>query len=311
MNIKNKIGDILNPFHNLIVNTVKILPKPMIYLFAKKYIAGKTLQQGVEVTKQLNSSGIMATMDVLGESVTKREDAENFVNQFLELLDTIENEKLNSNISTKPTQFGLNISFDFCLQQYQKIIERAKLYNNFVRIDMEDSSTTDDIIKLYQILREKYPNNVGIVVQAYLHRTMSDVKEMNKSKTNYRLCKGIYIEPKEIAFKAKNEIRDNFIENLEQMINDKCYVGIATHDKPIVDRAYELIKEKNLSKDEYEFQMLYGVTENLRQQILNDGHRMRVYVPFGDQWYYYAIRRLQENPQLAWTMFKGFLPFTK
>ena len=311
MNIKNKIGDILNPFHNLIVNTVKILPKPMIYLFAKKYIAGKTLQQGVEVTRQLNSTGIMATMDVLGESVTKKEDAENFVNQFLELLDTIENEKLNSNISTKPTQFGLNISFDFCLQQYQKIIERAKLYNNFVRIDMEDSSTTDDIIKLYQILREKYPNNVGIVVQAYLHRTMSDVKEMNESKTNYRLCKGIYIEPKEIAFKAKNEIRDNFIENLNHMFDDKCYVGIATHDQPIVDRAYELIKEKNLSKDEYEFQMLYGVTENLRQQILNDGHRMRVYVPFGDQWYYYAIRRLQENPQLAWTMFKGFLPFTK
>jgi len=301
----------LNPLHNLIVETVKIMPKSIIYLFAKKYIAGKTLSNGVAVAKDLNSKGIMTTMDVLGESVRQKEDAINFVNQFLELLDTIEKEKLNSNISTKPTQLGLNIDFDFCVVQYEKIIERAKMYNNFVRIDMEDSSTTDSIIKLYTKLYQKFPQNVGIVVQAYLHRTIDDVREMDKIKTNYRLCKGIYIEPKEIAYKEKKEVRDNFIKNLNLMLDDGCYVGIATHDKPIIDKAFEIIKTHKLSKDKYEFQMLYGVTENLRKQILDNGHRMRVYVPFGDQWYYYAIRRLQENPQVAWTMFKSFLPFTK
>lgn len=299
----------MNPIHNLIVSIVKILPKSLIYLFAKKYIAGKFLAQGVAVTKELNSKGIATTMDILGESVSRKEDAISFVNQFLELLDTIENEKLNSNISTKPTQVGLDIDFDFCYEQYEKIIERAKKYNNFVRIDMEDSSTTDSIIKLYKKLYEKYPENIGIVVQAYLHRTLDDVQDLNKAKTDYRLCKGIYVEPKEIAYKKKEKIRDNFINNLNLMFDDECYVGIATHDKPIVDRAYKIIADRNLAKDKYEFQMLYGVTAKLRQQILDDGHKMRVYVPFGEQWYFYAVRRLQENPQLAWTMFKGFLPF--
>jgi len=283
----------------LIVSTVKILPKSIIYLFAKKYIAGKTLAEGVAVTKGLNAIGISATMDVLGESVSRKEEAISFVNDFLELLDTIEKEKLDSNISTKPTQFGLDISLDFCFEQYTKILERAVKYNNFVRIDMEDSSTTDSIIKLYKMLFEKYPNNVGIVVQAYLHRTIADVKDMDKLKTDYRLCKGIYIEPKEIAYKDKKEIRDSFIKILEKMIDDNCYVGIATHDKPIVDRAYKIISDKNIAKDKYEFQMLFGVTEKLRKQIVNDGHKMRVYVPFGEQWHFYAIRRLQENPELA------------
>jgi len=286
------------------------MPKSLVYLFAKKYIAGKTLLNGVKVARELNSKGILATMDVLGESVSKKEDAFNFVNQFLELLDTIESEKIDANISSKPTQLGLNISYDFCIEQYEKIIERAKKYNNFVRIDMEDSSTTDSIIKLYIQLHKKYPQNVGIVVQAYLHRTIDDVMELNKIRTNYRLCKGIYIEPKEIAYKSKNEIRDNYIKNLTQIFEEGCYVGIATHDKPIIDRAYEIIKKKNISKDKYEFQMLFGVTENLRQQIVNNGDKIRVYVPFGEQWYFYAVRRLQENPQVAWTMFKSFLPFT-
>ena len=300
----------MNPIHSLIVNTVKILPKPVIYLFAKKYIAGKTLSDGVEAAKRLNAIGIAATMDVLGESVSKKEDAVSFVNDFLQLLDTIDNEKLDSNISTKPTQFGLDISIEFCFEQYCKILDRAVKYNNFVRIDMEDSSTTDSIIKLYKMLYDIYPNNIGIVVQAYLHRTLDDVIDMNKLRTDYRLCKGIYIEPKEIAYKEKNEIRDNFVLNLNKMFDDGCYVGIATHDKPIIDRVYKIIEERKLAKDKYEFQMLFGVTEKIREQIVADGHKMRVYVPFGEQWHFYAVRRLQENPQLAWTMFKSFLPFT-
>lgn len=301
----------MNPLHNLIVNSVKILPKSFIYLFAKKYIAGKRLVDGVTVTKKLNAEGISATMDLLGESVTEKEDAINFKNQFLELLDIIEKEKLDSNISTKPTQFGLKIGLEFCYEIYVEIVERAKKYNNFVRIDMEDSSTTSDIITLYKKLYEKYPENVGIVLQAYLNRTMDDVIELNKLKTDYRLCKGIYIEPKEIAYKGKEEIRDNFIGCLDKMINDDCYVGIATHDEPIVKRAYKIIEERKLRRNQYEFQMLYGVQEGLRSKINADGHKMRVYVPFGEQWYFYAIRRLQENPKLAWYIFKSIFPFTK
>ena len=301
----------MNPLHNLIVNSVRILPKSFIYIFAKKYIAGKTLADGVAVTKQLNAQGISATMDLLGESVTNKKDAIDFKEQFLELLDVIEQEKLDSNISTKPTQFGLNVGLDFCYEQYDEIIERAKKYNNFVRIDMEDSSTTDRIIELYKRLHKKYPNNVGIVVQAYLHRTMDDITELNKLGTNYRLCKGIYIEPKQIAYKGREEIRDNFIKCLNKMFDDNCYVGIATHDDPIVYRAYKIIEERNLTKDQYEFQMLYGVKENLRSKIKAEGHKMRVYVPFGEQWHFYAIRRLQENPQLAWYIFKSIFPFTQ
>lgn len=301
----------MNPLHNLIVNSVKILPKSFIYLFAKKYIAGKKLSDGVVVTKKLNAENISATMDLLGESVTEKKEAINFKNQFLELLDIIDQEKLDSNISTKPTQFGLNIGLEFCYGIYVEIIERAKRYNNFVRIDMEDSSTTSDIITLYKKLYEKYPENVGIVLQAYLKRTIDDVTQLNKLKTDYRLCKGIYIEPKEIAYKEREEIRDNFIECLDKMINDDCYVGIATHDDPIVKRAYKIIEERKLRRDQYEFQMLYGVQLNLRSKINADGHKMRVYVPFGEQWYFYAIRRLQENPKLAWYIFKSIFPFTK
>lgn len=301
----------MNPLHSLIVNSVKILPKSFIYIFAKKYIAGKTLADGVSVTKQLNAQGISATMDILGESVTNEKDAIAFKNQFLELLDVIEKEKLDSNISTKPTQFGLNVGLNFCYEQYVEIVERAKKYNNFVRIDMEDSSTTDRIIELYKRLYDKYPNNVGIVVQAYLHRTMNDITELNKLNANYRLCKGIYIEPKEIAYKGREEIRDNFIKCLNKMFDDNCYVGIATHDDPIVNRAYKIIEERSLTKDQYEFQMLYGVKENLRSKIRAEGHKMRVYVPFGEQWHFYAMRRLQENPQLAWYIFKSIFPFTQ
>lgn len=293
------------------MQSVKVLPKSIIYLFAKKYIAGKTLEAGVEATKRLNSHGISATMDLLGESVTEKEDAIKFKNQFIELLDVIEKENLDSNISTKPTQFGLKIGLEFCYKQYVEIVERAKLYDNFVRIDMEDSSTTSDIIELFKRLHAVYPNNVGIVLQAYLRRTLNDVLELNKLRSNYRLCKGIYIEQKDIAYKGKEEIRDNFISCLSKMFDDGCYVGIATHDDPIVERAYNSISERRLKKDRYEFQMLFGVKEGLRNKINSDGHKMRVYVPFGEHWYYYAIRRLQENPQLAWYIFKSLFSFSK
>lgn len=181
--------------------------------------------------------------------------------------------------------------------------------NNFVRIDMEDSPYTDSTIDVYKRIHEQYPDNVGIVVQAYLKRTDDDVEKLNKIGGHYRLCKGIYIEPKEIAYKGKQEVRDNFMKVLGRMLDDGNYVGIATHDKWLVDASYKMLAEKNSSKDKYEFQMLYGVTERLRDKINADGHKIRVYVPFGERWYAYSMRRLQENPNMAFTIATSLFKF--
>lgn len=290
--------------NSAIVNFVKILPKSVVHIFAKKYIAGDTLDDAVRVTKELNANGILATIDVLGEAVNTKRESELAKKECLEVLDAINHHKLNSNLSLKPTQLGLTIDKDFCYAQISEILEKAKGYNNFVRIDMEDSSTTDLTFDLFNKMKEKY-SNVGVVVQAYLRRTFDDVEKQNKLATNYRICKGIYVEPEEIAFKGRQEVRDNFLKVLELILDNGNYVGIATHDEYLVEGAYELIKKKNISKDKFEFQMLYGVRENLRDKINADGYKIRIYVPFGEHWYKYSIRRLQENPQLAWYIAKS------
>jgi proline dehydrogenase len=298
----------VNPINSTIVNFVKILPKPAVYIFAKKYIAGEKLEDGVRVVKELNSKGILATMDVLGEAVTTKKECVDAKNECLLVLDTIQKNNLNSNLSLKPTQLGLAIDEEFCYNQMVEIVERAKSYNNFVRIDMEDSPFTDATINLFKRLKEKY-DNVGIVVQAYLKRTLDDVKKLNKLGTNYRLCKGIYIEPEEISYKDYQKVRDNYLDILRQMFTDGNYVGIATHDDYLVENAYKMIKEMNIPKDKFEFQMLYGVKENLRDRINADGYKIRIYVPFGEHWYKYSIRRLQENPNIAWYITKSIFSF--
>ncbi|MEW6004559.1 MAG: proline dehydrogenase family protein [Stygiobacter sp.] len=298
----------MNPINSTIVNFVKILPKPAVYIFAKKYIAGEKLEDGVRVVKELNSKGILATMDVLGEAVTTKKECVDAKNECLLVLDTIQKNNLNSNLSLKPTQLGLAIDEEFCYNQMVEIVERAKSYNNFVRIDMEDSPFTDATINLFKRLKEKY-DNVGIVVQAYLKRTLDDVKKLNKLGTNYRLCKGIYIEPEEISYKDYQKVRDNYLDILRQMFTDGNYVGIATHDDYLVENAYKMIKEMNIPKDKFEFQMLYGVKENLRDRINADGYKIRIYVPFGEHWYKYSIRRLQENPNIAWYITKSIFSF--
>ncbi|AFN73305.1 L-proline dehydrogenase [Melioribacter roseus P3M-2] len=300
----------MNPINRAIVEFVKLLPKAVVRKFANRYIAGESLVDGVRVVKELNSKGIIATMDVLGESVTNKDESVQAKKEYLEVLDAIEKHKLKSNISVKPTQMGLNIDREFCYEQIAELAERAKLYNNFVRIDMEDSSTTDDTFYVYRKLKEKY-SNVGIVIQAYLKRTMDDIKHPEMKDANYRLCKGIYIEPEEIAYKGKEEIRKNFLRILEYLLDNGNYVGIATHDDFLVNKAYEMIKEKKLGKDKYEFQMLYGVKEKLRDRINSNGDAIRIYVPFGKHWYNYSIRRLQENPTVAWYITKSvFMPNT-
>ncbi|PKL82584.1 MAG: proline dehydrogenase [Ignavibacteriae bacterium HGW-Ignavibacteriae-3] len=290
--------------NSAIVSFVKLLPKPVVHIFAKKYIAGESLDDAVRVTKELNAKGILTTIDVLGESVNTKKECEQAKNECLAVLDAIDNHKLNSNLSLKPTQLGLIIDRDFYLNQLTEILERAKKYRNFVRIDMEDSSTTDATIETFNDLRKKY-SNVGIVVQSYLRRTFNDVVEQNKLGTHYRLCKGIYVEEEKIAYKGVQEVRDNFMKILERMLDDGNYVGIATHDDWLVEESYKLIKKKNIPKDKFEFQMLYGVKENLRDRINADGYKIRIYVPYGGHWYKYSIRRLQENPQMAWHITKS------
>lgn len=294
--------------NDALVDIVKLLPKSVVHIFAKKYIAGETLEDAVRVVKELNEKGIIATMDVLGESVSTKRESEQVMKECLMVLNAINEHKLDSNLSLKPTQLGLIIDKQFCYEQIAAILDKAKSYNNFVRIDMEDSSTTDATLELHGKLKKKY-SNVGIVVQCYLKRTYSDVEEQNKLGTNYRLCKGIYVEPAEIAFKERQQVRDNFLKVLEKMLDDGNYVGIATHDDYLVKCACELLKKKNIPKNKYEFQMLYGVKEDLRDKIKADGHKIRIYVPFGEHWYKYSIRRLQENPNMAWYITKSIFSF--
>lgn len=284
------------------------MPKPVVGFFSKKYIAGESIQDAIRVVKELNSKGILATIDVLGESVTNKQEAEEAKNSALLVLDSIKEHNLNANLSIKPTQMGLAIDSDFAYEQVLELVKRAKEINNFVRIDMEDSPYTDVTIDLYKNIYKQF-KNVGIVVQSYLKRTYDDVVVLNKLGTNYRLCKGIYVEPPSIAYKDRQAVRDNYLKALIEMLKNGNYVGIATHDKFLIDESYRLIKDMNIPKDRFEFQMLLGVREDLRDKINSDGYKIRIYVPFGKDWYAYSLRRLKENPSMAWQIFKSIISF--
>lgn len=291
--------------NKLIVNTLPAVPRPIVRYFASRYIAGEELADAVGTVKSLNKNKMLATMDVLGEAITKKEEADIATQEAITTLEVIAQEKLGSNLSLKLTQLGLQLDKKFCLENTRKILQKAKDLNNFVRIDMEDSSCTDDTIDVYVQLRKEF-SNVGIVLQAYLHRTEADaVRLMDMGYMNFRLCKGIYVEPEAIAFKKKDEINSNFNKILDIMLKRKAYVGIATHDDALVKHAYYLIKELKLPPNAYEFQMLLGVRTELRSQIVNDNHRLRVYVPYGHHWYKYSIRRFKENPEIAGYVLKA------
>jgi proline dehydrogenase len=284
------------------------MPENIVWLFSKKYIAGKSLQSAISTVKELNSKGILATLDVLGESVTTKEEAFEAKNKALEVIDAIVQNKLLANLSIKPTQMGLAIDKDLAHKNILELVQRANEVQNFVRIDMEDSPYTDLTLEIYRKIFTEF-RNVGVVLQAYLKRTYNDTIVLNKLGTNYRLCKGIYIEPATIAYKDKQAIRDNFLKTLELILKNGNYVGIATHDKYLIDKSYQMLKELNISREMFEFQMLLGVREDLRDKINKDGYKIRIYVPFGEDWYRYSIRRLQENPQLAGHIVKEFFAF--
>lgn len=297
-------------FHDLLVKMVEMMPQKMVWIFSRKYIAGESLEAAVELVKELNSKGIIATMDVLGEAISTKEEAVNAKDKAMQVLEIINTEKLDANLSIKPTQLGLAIDAELAFELVKELVSRAKKLNNFVRIDMEDSPYTDATINLFKRIYEEY-DNVGIVLQAYLKRTYNDAIVLNKIGTNYRLCKGIYIEPATIAYKEKQAIRDNFIKTLESMLKNGNYVGIATHDKPLIDAAYKLISDLNIPKNKFEFQMLLGVREDLRDKINSDGYKIRIYIPFGKDWYKYSIRRLKENPNIAGHIVKEFFAFRR
>jgi proline dehydrogenase len=284
--------------NKLLVWFLPFIPKFIVGIFSKKYIAGATLIDAINAIQRFNQRGIMTTVDILGEEIEQRTDALKVVQEYKNVLSEIEKNKLDSNISIKPTHLGLKIDKTFCFENIKDIVEEAKKYGNFVRIDMEDHTCTSETIDIYLELKKTY-DNVGVVVQSYLRRTIDDLNKLIAVKANLRLCKGIYIEPKSISYKDPEIVNSNFNYSLKKLLSNGCYVGIATHDEKLIWHAFSLIDELNLSKDSYEFQMLLGVTEELRDIIVESGHRMRIYIPFGEHWYAYSMRRLKENPNVA------------
>jgi proline dehydrogenase len=248
--------------------------------------------------------GCRATMDVLGEEVSTKEETEGFTGQYLDVLNRINSEGIDSNISVKPTALGINLDPELCETNLRRLLDRATQLGNFVRIDMEDSSTTTDTLDIYRRLRADF-ENVGVVLQSYLKRSMEDIEALIPFGVSVRVCKGIYVEPAEIAYKNRQEIRDNFMKMVEALLGSGCYVGIATHDRQLIQRSMELIGRQSYGADQYEFQMLLGVLPGLRREIVAAGHPLRVYVPFGEAWYAYSTRRLKENPAVAGHVLRG------
>jgi len=296
--------------NKLIANILPHMPKKLVWIFSKRYIAGETIEEGILATKLLNEKGIKTTIDLLGEFIQTIEEAEDYKNQYLEIIERCTTENIQGNFSLKPTMFGLLIDKEVCYTYIREIVALAAQKNSFVRIDMEDSQCVDLEIELFRRLKSEFPSNVGLVVQAYLRRTLNDLeslKDLNSENIplNFRLCKGIYVEPESIAYKNFKEVQDNFLNDLEFMFKNKMYVGIATHDKRLVNESYRLIEKYDVPKNKYEFQMLYGVTPELRRSIVEKGHLMRVYVPFGKHWFGYSTRRLKENPKMATDIIKA------
>ncbi len=288
----------MNLVNHLTLSFIQLLPKVLVKPFAMRYIAGERLDDAVRVVKALNSKNLIATLDVLGENVSTKEESLAAVGICKEILHSIHENHLNSNLSIKLTQFGLKLDEAFCYSNVKQLLEIASRYNNFVRIDMEDSSTTISALNLYERLRSDGFENLGVVIQTNMRRSEEDIRRLIPVKANVRLCKGAYVESEAIAFRDKERIRLNYLNLLKMLLESRCYVGIATHDDFLISGAYQYIQKMNLESADYEFQMLYGVRTKLRDQIVADGHKLRVYVPFGQQWYAYSIRRFKENPQI-------------
>jgi proline dehydrogenase len=282
-----------------IVRLLPAVPRPVVQKLSERYIAGPELKDAREAVRRLNAEGKLATIDVLGEEITTEEEAAAIVRSYLDVFADIERCKLDSGVSVKLTALGLNLGYDICRENLRTVVEDAASRGNFVRIDMEDSSTTDDNLRLYRELRAEGHDNVGVVLQAMLRRTASDIHALADLQPSVRLCKGIYLEPADIAFEEFEAVRASFVRALEALLEAGCYVGIATHDEWLLEEGRRLVAERGLRPDEHEFQMLLGVRPELGDELVREGHRLRIYVPFGRHWYEYSLRRLQENPKIA------------
>ena len=278
-----------------IVRLLPAVPKPVVQRLSSRYIAGPTLDDAIRVVRKLNAKGKMATVDVLGEDVTNPDEARAIAGQYHDVLARIDDEGLDSNISIKLTGLGLELDEQLVRENLEAVVQDAAARRNFVRIDMEDSSTTDRTLQLYRTLHGEGYDNLGVVLQAYLRRTLADIPGLD----NVRICKGIYVEPESIAFREFEAVRANYVRCLEVLVEEGSYLAIATHDEHLILEALRIVRAAGLDRDQYEFQMLLGVRPERADALVADGHRLRVYVPYGTHWYEYSVRRLQENPKMA------------
>ncbi|MBN1414742.1 MAG: proline dehydrogenase family protein [Bacteroidales bacterium] len=299
-------------FNRFIVGILQYMPEGLVWIFSKRYIAGKKREDAFRVTGDLNSQGIKVSLDLLGEFQTRSEKIDYYKAEYIKTILDAAYKKLDISVSVKPTMFGLLLDRELCYKNIREIILEAVSCNYFVQIDMEDSQCTDAEIEIFNRLYNEFPRHVGFVFQAYMRRTLNDIKALavrhpQKDLGSIRICKGIYVEPKEIAYKDKQEIRDRFLEAVEYMFQRNINTAIATHDKKVVEGTYRLIEKYRVPSDKFEFQMLYGVTPKLRNSIVKKGYAMRVYVPYGEDWYNYCTRRLKENPYMMWDLLKALV----
>ena len=286
-------------FDRAIVRLLPAVPRPVVQKLSERYIAGPELKDAREAVRRINAEAKLATIDVLGEEITTEEEAAAIVRAYQDVFADIQRCGLDSNVSVKLTALGLKLGHDLCRDNLRTVVEDAASRGNFVRIDMEDSSTTDDTLDLYRELCEEGHENIGVVLQAMLRRTQSDIAALADLKPSVRLCKGIYVEPPDLAYQDFESVRASFVRALEALLDAGCYVGIATHDEWLLREGRRLVVEHGLAREAYEFQMLLGVRPELGDELVVEGHRLRIYVPFGRHWYAYSLRRLQENPKIA------------
>lgn len=262
---------------------------------ARRFVAGETLDDAVEVARNVNSTMQLATLDLLGENVSDEAGARQAAENYLAIFERIEREKLDSNVSLKLTQLGIDLNESLCQELLEKIIARAAAQGNFVRIDMEGSPYTERTVEMAKRVRAKYAA-VGTVMQAYLYRTEKDVLDLIAAGCRLRLCKGAYKEPPDIAFAKKSDVDANYVKLMRLILPSGIYHGIATHDPAMIDATKEFASEKNIGREQFEFQMLYGIRTDLQKQLVRDGFRLRIYIPYGTDWFPYFMRRLAERP---------------
>jgi proline dehydrogenase len=290
---------VIHAFDRALAATLPLVPRPVVRRFADRYMAGETLEEAVTTVRRLNDRGVMATIDVLGEFIRAPEEAEATAATYEHVLDAIAAERLDATISVKLSALGIDIDANLADEMVARVLSAAERHRIFVRIDMEDSSLTDRTLRIYRRLREAGHERVGIVLQACMRRTMDDVEALAGLTPNVRVVKGIYIEPEEIAYRDPAAINGNFVRAVDRLLAGGSYVAVATHDRPLIGEVLAVIERRLVPREGYEFQMLLGVAEDARHRLVAAGHRVRVYVPFGNAWYAYSVRRLKENPSIA------------